>query len=389
METRAAVSTMVMYEDESLEVHYVDGAQLQLSPCGCEFLLLKAAESRTHSRQAMGRVRQRTRFTISEYKELLVAALAFRNKYASQPYLPEELISAESKKPFFRIDSNVYWPDWSLSEAELGPGGEIIVRSKGGEATLMLASSGEDFSVEFMCNLSQNQSYRDTYGSSGGLKGDQTEHTPNGGKELTQSMSCSSTNICTQPKMYQSTTVVQHHSCYTVPSMWVYPLSLARYYWTAHVSDAEDGAETTSKAHKPDISSEARRSLLPQALPLTCPSPHLHRWKFKDPLATDEDSDLPTDLLKVMWCQGIIYRILNGTDPVIEVSPGDESVIRSNAVLNGYFTHYKYDLRRKKRKEVTYHVSSLPPDVLGQVYLVSSTVTRASSLLDTSKPCNC
>lgn len=34
----------------------------------------------------------------------------------------------------------------------------------------------------------------------------------------------------------------------------------------------------------------------------------LFRWKFKDPLAKEEESDFPTGLVKIVWCQGVIYR---------------------------------------------------------------------------------
>lgn len=34
----------------------------------------------------------------------------------------------------------------------------------------------------------------------------------------------------------------------------------------------------------------------------------LFRWKFKDPLAKEEESDLPAGLVKIVWCQGVIYR---------------------------------------------------------------------------------
>ncbi|KAM6931411.1 uncharacterized protein C5orf34 homolog [Xenentodon cancila] len=378
---------MIMYEDESVDVHYKDGGRLQLSPCGCEFVLVKAADPHEHPLQPTERVRQRTRFTTSTFKDLIVTALGFRNKYASRPYLPDELISTDHKKPFFSIEYDVRWPEWSSYEAKLGPGGEVIVKSEDGRATLVLSPSGEEFSVEFMCSLSQPQNHH--------LRTQCLSNDPDGSPENQQRVStrtCGSRRkellLSSQPEqMYQSTTVIQLHSCCAVAPTWVYPLSLARNRWTSHLSENVSAGKTSNSCPADeridisDIACEEHRSQLPHALPLTCPSPHRHRWKFQDPLAREEVSDIPRDLAKIVCCQGVTYRILSGAVPVIEISPGDGSVIRSNGVLNSYFSHYKPEHQSKQVKVLTYHLSSLPPDVLGQVYSIRSIVSRASRIL--------
>ncbi|XP_030594025.1 uncharacterized protein C5orf34 homolog [Archocentrus centrarchus] len=412
METDASVILMIMYEDESVDIRYGSGARLQLSPCGSEFLLVKAADPRRHPLQPAEKVRQRTRFTISTYKEMMVTALLFRNKYARQPYLPDELISAENKKPFFSIDSAVQWPEVTASVAEFGPGGETIVRSEQGRAVLVLSPSGEEFTVEFTCSLSSAQNRHHSVQRlskelddsqirqeqvSSDHTSDHTEEVRQGRgserKELTRSRSCSPRIISAghqkPEQMYQSTTVVQHHSCSAVAPMWAYPLSLAHHHWAARFSKAEDvedgGDSASNQADKRinimDITSEDRRPRLPFALPLTCQSPHRHRWKVKDPLGKEEHTDLPREMVKIVWCQGVTYRILSGAVSVVEVSPGDGSVIRSNRNLNSYFTHHKTELQSGLLKEVTYHLNSLPPDVLGQAYSVRAIVSRASRIL--------
>lgn len=64
----AAEVRMVLYEDDSVQVQYVDGSRLQLSPCGSEFLFEKAPPVSAHPLEQPERIRQRTHFVISTYR---------------------------------------------------------------------------------------------------------------------------------------------------------------------------------------------------------------------------------------------------------------------------------------------------------------------------------
>lgn len=64
----AAEVQMVLDEDDSVQVRYIDGSRLQLSPCGSEFLFEKAPPISAHPLQQPERIRQRTHFVISAYR---------------------------------------------------------------------------------------------------------------------------------------------------------------------------------------------------------------------------------------------------------------------------------------------------------------------------------
>lgn len=63
-------------------------------------------------------------------------------------------------------------------------------------------------------------------------------------------------------------------------------------------------------------------------------------------------STYTTDVVTVSY-----FRILSEVSPVIEVSPGDGSVIRSNGAFNTYFTHHKPEFRSGKLMMVCYRTT--------------------------------
>ncbi|XP_063050631.1 uncharacterized protein C5orf34 homolog isoform X2 [Engraulis encrasicolus] len=402
----ATVRLMTMYESEAVDVYYTDGSRLYVSPCGSEFVLEKALPQGAHPLQAGERIRQRTRFAISDYKALLKDALKFRNKYATHPYLPEELISTNQQKWIHQNISEITWPAESSLETTR-TNQETILKSSDGMGRLLLSVSGEEFHVEFYCMASQRE----------GLKHSVEEYSSNQNKTHMAHLSTTRTdevtrdgepNGCTKNgpvipsttmetqnarpgQGYLFTTVVQHHSCASYPPKWHYPLTLAIRQWrTQQENPTENGSVATPEAFDSqtcqtpctDVTPGVKSSL-PESLPLRCNSPHMHRWNSgSSPLNEQPDEATATELVKVLWCQGVIYRIICGTVPIIEISPGDGSVIRSNGVLASYFTHYKAGCGLDDRMEITYFLSNLPPDIPGQKYSVSSVVTRANRVLE-------
>ncbi|KAG9337918.1 hypothetical protein JZ751_027411 [Albula glossodonta] len=400
----AVISMIIMYEDESLEVCYGDGSCLQLSPCGSEFLLEKTIPSTAHPLQPTEKIRQRTRFVTSIHKDLMVQALEFRNRFATRPYLPEELIPEQSRTHFFTDISVIEWPASHSCGLEFGSSGEAIISSVDGNASLLLSPSREEFSVEFLCRASQNEHQRTlcqdleqkpgskhvkSSPTAGVLNLQQTAAlTPRtardkeGGQKDVDSLR-------SQPReRHLYTRVIQHHSCSCPPPVWRYPLSLALSLCNSSQEkvtvDEGTGATERGPSCTPITSlTTGEKCRLPEALPLSCPSPHQHRWNFRDSLQKEQDPEqnLRTELVKILWCQGIVYRLINGVITVIEVSPGDGSLIRSKGAVANYFTHHAARPIPGQSDEKTYFINNLPPDVPGQVYSVCSVVTRASRIL--------
>ncbi|XP_072113636.1 uncharacterized protein C5orf34 homolog isoform X2 [Mobula birostris] len=376
----ALVSLMVAYEDDSVEVQYTDGSSLQLSPCGSEFVIEKGPTQNLHPLQSSCRIRQRTPFVISTYKEQVLHALEFRNRFASRPYLPADLITADKLLNVFYDVSKVRWPGASSEGAVTVAGdGRVTVCSLGGYAFLHLSPSRHEFTVDFLARVSQSAPSKshlklDSAQSDEHYK-NQENMEPAGltsghkvSKTRAQSLQ-SEASAATRPRgsrlegsgptgihskyMYQYTWVVQHHTVSWCPPEWRHPLHLALHY-NRQQDKSTDPSGMGDHAGSPGILVPAAvpevTTVLRSSLPLHCLAPHLH-------------------------------RVIAGSVTSVEIYPGDGSVLKPHDATNNYFTHYWPGCADEEGEERMYRVSSLPPDRPGSKYSICSLVTRAIRML--------
>uniref|UniRef100_A0A667GTU9 DUF4524 domain-containing protein n=1 Tax=Lynx canadensis TaxID=61383 RepID=A0A667GTU9_LYNCA len=376
----AAEVQMVLYEDDSVQVQYADGSRLQLSPCGSEFLFEKAPPVSAHPLERPERIRQRTHFVISTYREQLQQALDFRNSFATCPFLSESIIPSERKKRIFIDFSEVRWPSPDTDDGMLCmQSGTVKISSLDGHAYLCLPRLQLEFTVHFLCKVSQKpdssivlsekkiQARKDkldetagkicTYGSLSRqrLKNKENElyYQTMKSKEPLEKKSCvngaEGSGEPPLPGTKHTCVYTWVKQCWPVascPEEWKYPLSLALHLHDKISSVSRiDAAITQNKTLTSDISEERGKevSVLPRALLLSCPVPHLHRWNFCDSLSQgqfDEEYSYP-ELVKVVWYKGVTYRLTHKNVNSIEIYPGDGSVFKSEgAYFGSYFTYY-------------------------------------------------
>ncbi|XP_030186124.1 uncharacterized protein C5orf34 homolog isoform X1 [Lynx canadensis] len=417
----AAEVQMVLYEDDSVQVQYADGSRLQLSPCGSEFLFEKAPPVSAHPLERPERIRQRTHFVISTYREQLQQALDFRNSFATCPFLSESIIPSERKKRIFIDFSEVRWPSPDTDDGMLCmQSGTVKISSLDGHAYLCLPRLQLEFTVHFLCKVSQKpdssivlsekkiQARKDkldetagkicTYGSLSRqrLKNKENElyYQTMKSKEPLEKKSCvngaEGSGEPPLPGTKHTCVYTWVKQCWPVascPEEWKYPLSLALHLHDKISSVSRiDAAITQNKTLTSDISEERGKevSVLPRALLLSCPVPHLHRWNFCDSLSQgqfDEEYSYP-ELVKVVWYKGVTYRLTHKNVNSIEIYPGDGSVFKSEgAYFGSYFTYYSIQEGSEEKEEKTYSVNNLPPDRPGSLYSVCSLIKQATRIL--------
>ncbi|XP_072903901.1 uncharacterized protein C5orf34 homolog [Hemitrygon akajei] len=410
----ALVSLMVTYEDDSVEVRFTDGSSLQLSPCGSEFMVEKGPTQNLHPLQSSCRVRQRTPFVISIYKEQVLHALEFRNRFASRPYLPANLITADKLLNVFYDISKVRWPGASNEGAVTVAGdGRVTVCSLGGFAFLHLSPSRLEFTVDFLARVSQSASSKSHLKLESAQNDEHYKNQENvepvgltSGHNVSERRAQSrqsEASAATGPRgshlkgrgptrihskyMYQYTWVVQHHTVSWCPPEWRHPLHLALHYNRQQdkspdpsgMGDHTGSPGTLVPAAVPEVTTVLRGSL-----PLNCPAPHLHRWRYRNvlnPRVLDLESCLCSEPVKMIWYQGVVYRVIAGSVTSVEIYPGDGSVLKPHDATNSYFTHYWPGCAGEQGEERMYRVSSLPPDIPGSKYSICSLVTHAVRML--------
>ncbi|KFQ32524.1 Uncharacterized protein C5orf34, partial [Mesitornis unicolor] len=352
--------------------------------------------------------------------EQLLRALDFRNKFSSRPYLPSRVIPPERKKILFSDIVEIRWPDPAVADlTRCMDNGSVKISSVDGYAHLHLSELQQEFTVEFLCKVSQscaaslrssqkNNNYktRDQYGKSSEnsvaemsskqmrLESKKNEHSCAEGKYSEPTKPKDQKDRDGVPLFYTNcsfeyTWVKQRWSVSSYPEEWKYPLSLALMCYNLHTVKSikktyEKNSHTSIEA---DVSvgpeTHETVSRLPTALPLSCRAPHLHRWTFSD-FFRNQDTEKYScpQLIEIVWCQGVFYRFIHGRTNITEIYPGDDSFFKSEgAFLGNYFIHYAIQKTTKQKEEKMYSVNSLPPDVPGNPYSISSIIIQATKIL--------
>ncbi|XP_078071606.1 uncharacterized protein C5orf34 homolog isoform X2 [Mustelus asterias] len=316
--------------------------------------------------------------------------------------------------------SGVKWPGADTEGAVMiADGGRVTVSSLEGHAFLYLAPSRLEFTVEFLARVSQSAASKHLVKMSRGKgSGPQQSlcHNLNKVKPVELGMgkstfgrkvqNCrSKSNRASNPLMmelrdggsteirckymYQYTWVVQHHTVSLCPPEWHCPLKLALHnnckQEKSQLDGAHDHLRNADQPVAPEVAAvQGTTSALPKVLPLNCSAPHFHRWRHRDVLGQgklDLETCLQAQQVKVVWCQGVLYRVITNPVNSVEVYPGDGSVLKPYHASSNYFTHYLMDQSDGQREERMYMVRSLPPDTPNAKYSICSMVTLAVRIL--------
>ena len=91
------IVTVVLYEDDSVEAWFTDGARISLSACAATFTRQEGAKSGAVCGPP-ATVHQFTRYAARECRERLGQLIRFRNYFAERPYVCDLLLQETDVK---------------------------------------------------------------------------------------------------------------------------------------------------------------------------------------------------------------------------------------------------------------------------------------------------
>ncbi|KAM5193845.1 uncharacterized protein C5orf34 homolog [Mantella aurantiaca] len=376
---------LFLFSDDSVEVQYGGDGRFCLSPCASEFLYEKPVLG-AHPVLRPERGRHRTEFVTSSCREEVLQALNFRNTFSTHPFLPSNLVPPEKRITLMTNISEVTWP---CDEDDAGcvtrlEDGSIKVSSVEGHAHLYMPTSQQEFIVEFLCQLSCISTWQ-SKDKSLISETNATDKTRDS-KRCKYSSCVLQEDSCVTKHAFQYTWLVQRHSTASCPLSFHHPMNLAFLFHRKSTSrDAEGSSHTCMAIGDDECLKHLRKgavSVLPQALPLACPAPHMHRWNFSNLEQEDFLTAHPLPL-KVVICNGVLYRFNLDGALSVEVYPGDGSVFRSEGDNIGkYFKHLFLNKETGQVEDRLYTARDLPPDKPRALYSVRSVISQAKRFLE-------
>ncbi|XP_061183350.1 uncharacterized protein C5orf34 homolog [Saccostrea echinata] len=189
------------------------------------------------------------------------------------------------------------------------------------------------------------------------------------------------------------TWVTRHFSCEECPVAWRHPLNMARSIIEKREDYEKKMLEEGVKRQKAPVNQQYCKDKFcmcpfPTPTPLTCPAQHLHRLQTNyiyddDKNSLDNLTTFKQGRLKVLMVEGVIFRILRlSSTKVLEIFPGDGSVIVSQGVKGHYYKHSIPYGDRGEVEERSYSIKSLPPHTPSAAYSVEKLIKRASRFLN-------
>ncbi|XP_064639068.1 uncharacterized protein C5orf34 homolog [Lineus longissimus] len=431
---------MILFGNNAIEVAFSDTTKLQISACGTTFVHDSPTTKDAHPLHGMSRITQRTQYTTSEFHDKVTKALEFRNLFAERPFLCQERIPEDLIETLYDDIKEVRWPA-TLENASTCirkyDKSSVRITSLDGHAHVTLSPHSKDFTVQYRAKLSQplcreknqirlrNRTRRgvDDTSDDGDAKGENQK-------------------IPEQKVRWSYTWSIQYHSVASCPECWQHPLDLLLEHrkqkmqdfdgeenkensgnvlgenqddvldknWEGNVEKAdgdedvhknegngkqtiEENGETenfpdrapsemTSDSGIDGEEMESVMSTLPVALPLQCSRHHLHRWRKPDG-SKDYDTDAEAccfyGRVRVICSEGVIYRLAYTGSRLLEIYPGDGTIILSKSFNSDFFIHHI--TKADQIEERTYSIRNPPPNSCNFAYPVQKLIKRGYRIM--------